>query len=106
MPRIIASEGDIFEVRGRPRNYGAKDQEFFTVDGTSIKLGGATTDLIAFWGVNPVGQQSTTGTSAGFTAGSTGAVFNDSTFTGNTGTTAYRIGDVVLALKNVGILKA
>jgi hypothetical protein len=49
-------------------------------------------------------QQSTTGTATGFTAGAGTAVKDDSTFTGATGATAYRISDVVKALKAVGIL--
>ena len=50
-------------------------------------------------------QQATTGTVTGFTAPTTtNAVYADSTFTGDAGDTAYTIGDVVLALKNVGLL--
>lgn len=49
-------------------------------------------------------EQSTTGTTTGFTAGSGTAVNDDSTFTGDLGATAYTIGDVVRALKTVGIL--
>jgi hypothetical protein len=48
--------------------------------------------------------QSTTGTTTGFTAGSGSAVLADSTFTGNTGATAYTIGDIVRALKTIGLL--
>ena len=58
-------------------------------------------------GVQVLGQQqSTTGTTTGFTAGSGTAVNDDSTFTGNSGTAAYTVGDLVLALKNHGIIAA
>ena len=40
----------------------------------------------------------------GFNAGAGTAVLSDSTFTGNTGTTAYTIGDVVRALKQYNLL--
>jgi len=49
-------------------------------------------------------QQSTTGTATGFTAGGGTNVTDASTFTGATGATAYRISDIVKALKAVGIL--
>lgn len=49
-------------------------------------------------------QQNTTGTASGFTAGGGTAVNDQSTFTGNLGSTAYRISDIVRALKQVGIL--
>lgn len=73
---------------------------------TGTKIGTATTQKLGLWGVTPVAQYSTAGTSSGFTAGSGTAVNDDSTFTGNTGSTAYRISDVVRALKLVGIMAA
>lgn len=60
---------------------------------------------IGFYGVTAVTQPDTTGTATGFTAGGT-AVGHTSTFTGNTGTAAYTIGDIVKALKDIGILAA
>jgi len=54
--------------------------------------------------VTPVAQQNTTGTSTGFTAGSGTSVQDVSTFTGGTGATAYRISDIVKALKAYGLL--
>jgi hypothetical protein len=69
--------------------------------GTSVALTGG----LAAWGQTlPVAQPSTTGTTTGFTAASGTAVLAGSTFTGNSGTTAYTIGDIVLALKQQGFL--
>lgn len=59
-----------------------------------------------FFGVTPVAQPSTTGTTTGFTAGSGTSANDDSTYTGNTGSTAYTVGDIVLALKNLGLIAA
>ena len=50
--------------------------------------------------------ESGTGEATGFTAGAGTSVNDDSTFTGNVGTTAYRISDIVKALKNLGILQS
>ena len=71
---------------------------------TGTKIGTATSQKIGFFNATPVVQQSGTGETSGFTAGSGTAVNNDSTFTGNVGSTAYRINDIVKALKNLGIL--
>ena len=49
-------------------------------------------------------KSSSTGETTGFVAGGGTAVKDDSTFTGNVGSTAYRISDIVKALKNLGFL--
>ena len=74
---------------------------------TGTKLGTATTQKLGFYNATPVVQQATTGTTTGFTAGGpANNVHADSTFTGNSGTKAYTVGDIVRALKNLGLLAA
>lgn len=72
-------------------------------DGTA--LGQSTSDKIGFYGVTPVVQPaSPSGNTHTPTAGSTTAVYVNTTFDGGTGSTAYTVGDIVLALKNLGLL--
>jgi hypothetical protein len=73
---------------------------------TGTKIGTATTQKIGFFNATPVVQPSTTGTTTGFTAGAGTAVLDDSTFTGGSGSKAYTVGDIVKALKALGILAA
>lgn len=69
-----------------------------------LKIGGASTDLLAFYGSTSIVQPAGTGETVGFTAGAGTSVLDDSTFTGNVGAAAYRISDIVKALKNLGLL--
>lgn len=80
----------------------AKDIVLGTTTGT--KIGTATTQKLGFYNAAPVVQPNGTGETTGFTAGVGTAVNDDSTFTGNVGSTAYRINDIVKALKNIGLL--
>lgn len=73
---------------------------------TGTKFGTTSTGKIGFFGATPVVQPATTGTTTGFTAATGTAVLSGSTFTGNTGSTAYTIGDVVNALKKLGLIAA
>lgn len=61
---------------------------------------------IGFYGATAVAQQATTGTTTGFTAGSGTASKSDSTHTGGSGSKAYTVSDVVLDLKNLGLMAA
>jgi len=79
-----------------------KNVIFGTTSGSQI--GTAAAQKIGFWGATPVIQPASTGETVGFTAGIGTGVNDDSTFTGNVGSTAYRISDVVKALKQAGIL--
>lgn len=68
------------------------------------QLGMATTDPVGFFGATPVAQPSSAGNTHTVTAGSTTAVYTNTTFDGGTGTTAYTVGDIVLALKTLGLI--
>ena len=72
---------------------------------TFTATAGAFSGGIAAWGATlPSAQPATTGTVTGYTTGTGTTVTADGTFTGHTGTSAYTIGDIVLALKQQGFL--
>lgn len=73
---------------------------------TGTKFGTSTSQKLAFFNSTPIVQPSSTGETTGFTAGSGTGVNDDSTFTGNVGSTAYRISDIVKHLKNLGLIAA
>jgi len=73
---------------------------------TGTKIGTATTQKLAFYNSTPIVQPSGTGETVGFTAGAGTTVTDQSTFTGNVGSTTYRISDIVKALKNLGLMAA
>jgi hypothetical protein len=69
-------------------------------------LGASATDNIGFYGLSQgVPQATPSGVTAGFTAGTGTAVQSGSTFTGNVGTTAYTVGDLVAILKGLNLIK-
>lgn len=74
--------------------------------GTGTKIGTATNQKLGLFNATPIVQPSSTGETSGFTAGSGTGVNDDSTFTGNVGSTAYRISDIVKHLKNLGLIAA
>ena len=88
----------------------AKDLQFqdgrniILATGTGTRIGTATGQRLGFFNTTPIAQPSSTGETSGFTAGVGTAVRDDSTFTGNTGATAYRISDIVRHLKLLGLI--
>lgn len=74
---------------------------------TGTKIGTATTQKLSFYNSTPIVQPSGAAvTTAGFIAGVGAPVLVDSTFTGNIGSTAYHISDIVANLKSLGLLAA
>ena len=73
---------------------------------TGSKIATATTQKLGLWNATPVVQPSSTGEGTGHTTVGGVAVLASDTFTGNSGTKAYTINDIVKHLKTVGILAA
>ena len=72
-------------------------------DATAIQLSRAA-GAIGLYGATPVAQHTATGDTTGFVAGSVGAAFSDSVYAGASGSAAYTVGDIVTALKAIGIM--
>ena len=56
------------------------------------------------FGKTPAVQPSGAGDTHTVTAGATTAVFTNTSFDGSVGTAAYTVGDIVLALKTLGLI--
>ena len=71
---------------------------------TGLQLGSASTKLIGFWGATAAAQPSSSGENTGYSAVGGTNVNHQDTFTGNVGSTAYTINDIVKHLKNMGLI--
>jgi hypothetical protein len=71
--------------------------------GGGITLGTSGTSTIGFFGAIAVDRPTATGNTTTVTAGSTTQTFVNTTFNGGSGT-GYTIGDIVKALKELGLL--
>lgn len=72
--------------------------------GTGTKIGTATGQKLGFFNAAPVAQQAGTGETTGATGGGGTTAHINATFTGNVGSAAYTVSDIVKALKNLGLL--
>lgn len=69
------------------------------------QVGKTAAALVGFWGATPIAQPgSPAGNVHTVAAGSVTNVFVNTTFDGSIGSSAYTVGDIVVALKNAGIL--
>lgn len=59
---------------------------------------------IGFFGITPVVKPTSTGEADGVSVGAGTALTHTATFTGDNGTTAYTLSDVVKHLKDLGLL--
>ena len=74
-----------------------------STDGTAIAPNGG---LVSFFGATGSTQPTAAANTTTTAAGSTTAVYINTTFPGASGSTAYTIGDIVTALKALGLIKA
>ena len=80
------------------------DHDLIIGTSTGTKIGTAATQKIGFFNATPAAQQSGTGEATGTSGGSGTALHANATITGNVGSTAYTVGDIVKALKTLGLL--
>lgn len=69
-----------------------------------VMIAGAPTQKVGFYNSPPVTQFAPQGTTNGFAAGNGSGVTSSSTYTGGSGASAYTVGDIVLALKKLGLM--
>lgn len=71
---------------------------------TGCKIGTATTQKLSLWDATPIVQPSSTGETTGWTSGGGSAATSTDTYTGNVGTKAYTVNDLVKHMKAFGVL--
>ncbi len=72
--------------------------------GSPEQVGGASPSLVGFYGTTPVAQHTAATNVHTVAAGSTTTAYVNTTFDGSIGSTAYTIGDLVAALKTLGLI--
>lgn len=68
------------------------------------QYGASASDPIGFYGATPIVQQASAGQTHTPAAGATTSVFVNTTFDGGVTGKNYTVGDIVLALKNLGLI--
>lgn len=96
-------ESTVAVIAGQNVSLG-EGSNIYTGTATGSIIAEAATQKLGFWGAPPVVQPTAHAETAGYTSGTGTTVTIDGKFTGNTGTTAYTIADVVAALKSAGLI--
>jgi type IV secretory pathway protease TraF len=68
------------------------------------QVGTSASNPVGFFGQTPAAQPGASANVHTVTAGSTTTVFVNTSFDGSIGTTAYTLGDIVAALKTLGLI--
>jgi predicted phage tail protein len=71
---------------------------------TGMKIATASNQLLGFFGATPVVRQTGNHSTGTFSQQTGTAVLAGSRFTGTVGTTSYTVGDIVDALKQLGLI--
>lgn len=92
-------------------NVAAKQLSDFNSQGTTLGNPGTNAvnglpDKISFFGATPVVQPGSATNVHTVAIGATTNVFTNTTFDGSIGSTAYTVGDLVAALKTLGLIKS
>jgi hypothetical protein len=69
-----------------------------------VKIPGPINGNVGFYGTTPVAQPTNPGNAHTTAAGATTSVFTNTAFDGGVGSKGYTIGDIVLALKSLGLI--
>lgn len=106
---VSLNSGNVLVPAGDVTSGGTVQGQFITIPSSSS--GSLTTGVntsMGLFGATAVPQQSNAGVTVGFAQGTVTlltAVQSDSTFTGDNGTRAYTVGDIVNCLKAYGLFK-
>lgn len=100
--RITELENQVHQLISVDRYRLMKDVELSAAHGT--RIGTSASQKLAFFGADPVTRPTDGAGRSDITLDAGGTAHVGTTYTGNTGTTDYSVGDIVYVLKAYGLL--